>query len=326
MIIKEFGPPSVFHKADVPKPQVKPGHLLIHVKATSVNPIDTKIRSGAVAAIAPEFPAVLHGDVAGVVVEVGANVHHFKAGDEVYACAGGVKGTGGALAEYMLADADTVAKKPKKLSFAQAAALPLVTITAWTALFLRANLKSKQTLLVHGGVGGVGHIGVQLGKSVGASVSATVSSEEDFAIVRRLGADHPINYREEQVADYVKRITHGKGFEVIFDPVGGKNLENSFQAAALDGVIATTAARTTLDITPMHQKALSLHAVFMLLPLIFHYNRKHQGEILEKAAHLVDEGKLMPLIDPQTFTIPDVAKAHEYLESGKAKGKVVLTW
>jgi NADPH:quinone reductase len=112
-IIKKFGDPSVFEIAEVPKPEVIPGHVVINVKATSVNPIDTKVRSGFVPAIAPEFPAVLHGDVAGVVTEVGEGVTEFKVGDEVYGCAGGFKGTGGAIAEYMLADVQLLAPKQK---------------------------------------------------------------------------------------------------------------------------------------------------------------------------------------------------------------------
>jgi len=323
-IIRAFGPPSVFKKEEIPKPKIRPHHLLIHVKATSVNQIDCKIRAGLVPAIAPDLPAILHGDVAGVISEVGPQVTGFKEGDEVYACAGGVKGTGGALAEYMLADSACVAKKPKSLSFAQAAALPLVTITAWTALFLKAQVKPDSHLLIHGGVGGVGHIGVQLAHWAGAHVTATVGSDEDFALAKKFGAQNVINFRTETVADYVQRITQGKGFDLIFDTVGGKNLDLSFQAAALNGVVATTVARSTHDLSPMHQKGLSLHVIFMLIPLLTHQDLKHQGEILQKAAQLADEGALIPLIDPHPFSIADAAKAHEYLESGQAKGKVVL--
>lgn len=325
MIIREFGPPSVFEEAEIPKPIPQANQVVIQVKATSVNQIDCKIRAGLVADIAPELPAVLHGDVAGIITEVGAGVHHLKVGDQVYACAGGVKGTQGALAEYMLADSGSVAKKPESLSFAQAAALPLVTITAWTALFLKAHVQAGCNLLIHGGVGGVGHIAVQLAKWAGAQISTTVASDKDFELARHLGAHHVINFRTENVSDYVKRITKGGGFDVIFDTVGGKNLDLSFQATALNGIVATTAARATIDLTPMHQKGLSLHVVFMLLPLLTQSNLKHQGEILEKAAKLVDEKKLFPLVDEHVFSISNVAEAHAYLESGKAKGKVVLT-
>lgn len=326
IVIRSFGPPSVFEEAEIPKPIPQANQVVIQVKATSVNQIDCKIRAGVVSDIAPQLPAVLHGDVAGIISEVGFGVRHLKVGDEVYACAGGVKGTQGALAEYMLAESDSVAKKPHSLSFAQAAALPLVTITAWTALFLKAHVVPGCNLLIHGGIGGVGHIAVQLAKWAGAQISTTVASDQDFALARQLGADHVINFRTEGVSDYVQRITKGGGFDVIFDTVGGKNLDLSFQAAALNGTVATTAARATIDLTPMHQKGLSLHVVFMLLPLLTHSNLKHQGEILQKAAKLVDEKHLFPLIDDHKFSIANVAEAHAYLESGKAKGKVVLTY
>lgn len=323
--ISACGGPEVFQETEMPIPTVRPGHILIQVKATSVNPVDCKIRSGSLPAIAPDFPAVLHGDVSGIVKEVGSQVNNFKIGDEVYACAGGVKGTGGALAEYMLADAALVAKKPRTLSFLEAAAMPLVTITAWTALFLKAELKSGQTCLVHGGVGGVGHIALQLAKYTGAKVFTTVSSDEDALLAKKLGADETINYKKETVAEYVQRTTGGKGFDVIFDTVGGKNLDLSFQAAALNGRIATTSARGPTDLTLMHAKGLTLSVVFMLLPLLYNQDRAHQGEILEQAAKLVDEGKLKPLIDKQLFTLAEAGKAHAYLESGKATGKVVIS-
>ncbi|MDT3498994.1 alcohol dehydrogenase catalytic domain-containing protein, partial [Bacillus toyonensis] len=150
-IIHSFGDSSVFQLEEVPKPKLLPGHVLIHVKATSVNPIDTKMRSGAVASVAPEFPAILHGDVAGIVIEVGEGVSKFKAGDEVYGCAGGFKGTtSGALAEFMLADARLIAHKPKNITMEEAAALPLVAITAWESLFDRAHIKPGQNVLIHG--------------------------------------------------------------------------------------------------------------------------------------------------------------------------------
>ena len=177
MVIRQFGEPGVFEKADVARPQIYPGQVLIKVAATSVNPVDCKIRQGKLAAIAPDFPAVLHGDVAGTIEEVGENVDGFNVGDEVYACAGGVKGLGGALAEYILADARLVALKPKHLDFNKAAALPLVAITAWTALIDKAQVQAGQRVLIHGATGGVGHIGMQLAKARGAEVYATCSSD-----------------------------------------------------------------------------------------------------------------------------------------------------
>lgn len=326
-VINKFGNPSVFEKIEMSKPKVLPGHVIIQVKATSVNPIDTKVRSGSVPAVAPEFPAILHGDVAGVVTEVGDGVTEFEIGDEVYGCAGGFKGTGGAgaLAEYMLADIDFLAPKPKNLTMAQAAALPLVTITAWESLYNRVNVQSGQTVLVHGATGGVGHIGIQLAKLAGAKVFTTASSEEKLSIGKRLGADISINYREQSVEDYVKEYTDGKGFDIVFDTVGGENLDRSFQAATTYGTVVGIAARSTHDLSPVHAKALSLHITFMILKIINKGRRKDYGKILREVTNLVEEGKIQPLIDERVFTFDQVNEAHTLLESNKSIGKIVLT-
>lgn len=328
-VIESFGNPSVFQLKEIPTPEVIPGHVLIQVKATSVNPVDTKVRSGLVRNVAPEFPAVLHGDVAGVVVAVGEGVTKFKAGDEVYGCAGGFKGTaGGALAEYMLVDADLIAHKPKNLTMEEAAALPLVAITAWEALFTRGKLASGQNILIHAAAGGVGHVAIQLAKWAGAKVYTTASTKEKLEIGAHLGADVTINYREERIQDYVQKYTDGKGFDIVFDTVGGENLDRSFEAAKPLGTVLAIAARSTHDLTPLHSKGLSLHVVFMLLKIINKEWRKEYGEILEKITAIVEEGKLRPFLDPNIFTYDEVSKAHEHLESGKAIGKIVLrnTW
>ncbi|MEC0347680.1 zinc-dependent alcohol dehydrogenase family protein [Peribacillus frigoritolerans] len=323
-IIQSFGDPSLFQLEEVSKPELKPGHVLIQVKASSVNPIDTKVRAGAVPAVAPDFPAILHGDVAGLVSAVGEGVTEFKVGDEVFGCAGGFKGTGGALAEFMLADADLLAHKPKNLTMEEAAALPLVAITAWEALFNRAHLVPGQDILIHAATGGVGHIAIQLAKWQGATVYTTASSQEKLEIATRLGADVTINYREESVHDYVQKYTAGKGFDVVFDTVGGENLDRSFEAAAVHGTVAAIAARSTHDLSQVHSKGLSLHVTFMLLKILNKDMHKQYGEILKKVAKVVEEGKLSPLVDPNMFTFDEVSKAHEYMESGKAIGKIVL--
>ncbi len=324
MVIRRFGAPEVFELAETEKPVSQPGDVLIKVASSSVNPIDTKIRSGAVAAVSPDFPAVLHGDVAGVVEEIGDGVTSLKPGDEVYAIAGGIKGLGGALAEYMVADADLVAPKPKNLSMTEAGALPLVTITAWNAIVDRANVRPGQKVLVHGGTGGVGHIGVQLAKQAGAEVYATVSTDRKAAAARKLGADHVILYTATSVADYVAEYTSGKGFDVVFDTVGTDTMDRSFEAAADNGVVVTIAARSTHDLSPLHGKGLTLNVVFMLLPLLRGSGRSAHGEILRQAGILIEDGKLRPLVDEETFTFEDVGKAHARLESGKATGKIAL--
>ena len=149
LVIRQFGSPDNFHQIDLPIPEILPNTVLIRVAATSVNPVDFKIRKGAAQGIAPNFPAILHGDVAGTIEAVGEGCDRFQVGDEVYGCAGGVKNLGGALAEYMLADADLVALKPKSISMTEAAALPLVSITAWEGLIDRARVQPGQKVLVY---------------------------------------------------------------------------------------------------------------------------------------------------------------------------------
>lgn len=325
MIIQEFGAPNIFKEADLLIPQVSPSHVLIQVAATSVNVVDCKIRQGVVGDIAPNFPAVLHGDVAGTIKTVGEGVEQFKVGDEVYACAGGVKGLGGALTEYMLADASLVAYKPESLTMTEAAALPLVSITAWEGLIERARIQAGQKVLVYGATGGVGHIGVQLAKWAGATVYALVSSNEKAALAHRLGADITINYHQQPVEEFVAEHTNGQGFDVVFDTVGNDNLQNAFKAAKLNGTIVSTVSLSQQDLTLLHAKGLTLHLVFMLIPMLFGMGRARHGEILSKLAQLVDEGKIHPLVDPKSFNLTEVAAAHEYAESGQAIGKVVLT-
>jgi NADPH:quinone reductase len=182
-------------------------------------------------------------------------------------------------------DKTVVEPKPERLSMREAAALPLVAITAWDAVE-RTLLKATDHILVHGGVGGVGHIAIQIAKSKGARVATTVASSEAAALAKALGADQTINYREEKVDVYVDRRTSGRGFDVVFDTVGGNNLHTSFVAAADEGRVATTNARTTQDLSPLHAKALSLHVILMLLPTLRGPGRDRHGRILRSlAAH-----------------------------------------
>lgn len=326
MLIEEFGQTEAFAAGELPRPTMKAGHVLIEVHATSVNAVDLLIRQMGPPFLAPALPAVLHSDVAGVVVEVAPDVVEFKPGDEVYGCAGGLLGMGGgALSEYMLADARLIAHKPRSLGMAESAALPLVTLTAWEALCERVLVKPGDKVLVHGGTGGVGHIAIQLAAASGADVYATVSSDDKGYIARTLGAKHVINYHTTSVSGYVEQYTAGKGFDIILDTIGNQNLMTSFEGAKLNGNVVTTVALGQYDLTTAHLKGLSIHVVFMLIPLLHNANRAHHGAILSEASQLVDEGKLQPLIDPNKFTIAEVAAAHALMESGQHIGKIVLT-
>jgi NADPH2:quinone reductase len=322
-IIRQFGEADVFESAELFDPVAGSGQVVVKIAAASVNPVDYKIRRKG-GAIAPALPAVLGCDMAGIVVSVGEGVTSFAVGDAVYGCVGGVRGLPGAYAEYIAADAQLLAPAPKSLALREAAALPLVTITAWEALFDRADLKAGESVLIHGGAGGVGHVAVQLAKARGAKVCTTVSSARKAEIARSLGADVTIDYRAEAVDAYVQRLTGGQGFDVVFDATGGKDLVNAFAAARLNGRVVTIVSQYECDLSLMHRKGLSLHVVFMLIPMLHDLGRAHHGEILREAAALVEAGKLRPLIDPAHFTLAQVADAHRHLESGHALGKVVV--
>jgi len=325
-ITRKYGIDARFELAEIETPEPGEGEVLIGVKATSINPIDNKLLRHELG-FNPELPAVLHGDVAGVVSAVGPGVRKFAIGDEVYACAGGFIGTPGALAEYMPADENLVAHKPRSLSFAEAAALPLVVLTAWESLIDSANIQAGEHVLVHGGTGGVGHVGVQLAKAKGARVAATVSSQEKAEIARSLGVDDIINYREESVAAYIQRLTDGRGFDAVYDTVSGPVFGQSLNATRIRGRIVTVftgTESTTLDLMNAFIKAVTIHTQNMSIPLITGEGRAHHGEILREAAKLADAGKLKPLIDPNRFTFAQVNEAHALFESGKHVGKIVL--
>ncbi|MDD4601336.1 2-haloacrylate reductase [bioreactor metagenome] len=324
MVIRRFGGPEVFELAELNKPAVKPGYVLVKVSASSVNPIELKIRSGLVPAIAHEFPAVLNSDFSGQIVAVGDDTAPWKIGDKVFGFAGGAGTLQGALAEYMLVDAKLIAKKPNNIDDAQAALFPVVSITAWEALVEKASVKIGDKVLIHGAAGGVGQIALQIAKAQGAIVYGTVRREEQTVVAKAFGADYIINTANESVEEYTAKYTDNKGFDIVMDPVGGDNLANSFKAVKMKGAVCTTNARVTVDIGLMHSKAISLHAVFIMMSLLYNRDREKHGQILQRVAALIEANKLRIHVDKQQFRFDEIAKAHEYVESRKALGKVSL--
>ncbi|QFT54839.1 zinc-dependent alcohol dehydrogenase family protein [Microbulbifer sp. THAF38] len=324
MIVNTFGDPEVFEKAEVTKPTIKAGHVLVKMAATSVNTVDTMIRQmGKGLPISPPAPAILGMDFAGTIEEVGEGVSEYKVGDEVYGCAGGLADLPGTLAEYMVADANLIALKPTNLTMREAAALPLVGITAYEGL-LRAGIKTGQKVLVHGGSGGVGHVALQLARHFGANVFSTGGGEAQLNLIEKLGGI-PINYKNESVEEYVQKHTNGDGFDIVFDSVGGTNMSKSFEASALNGQVVSTVALVELDLTTAHFKGLSLHVVFMLIPMLHNFHREKHGLILKALKSIVEEGELKPVLDDTSYKLEEIGKAHERLESGKAMGKVIVT-
>lgn len=323
MVLNSYGNEAVFEQVEKAKPDVKPGHVVIRIAATSVNTVDTMIRAmGPDLPLSPPLPAVLGMDFAGTIEAIGEGVSSFAVGDEVFGCAGGLLDLPGALAEYMVADARLIAHKPKSVSMREAAALPLVAITAYEGL-TRARTGPNQKVLVHGAAGGVGHVAAQLARHMGADVVTTATGVSKIAAVEGMGFP-VVDYAATDVQDYVKDHTDGLGFDVVFDSVGGENMLNSFEAARLNGHVVTTVSLLEIDLSQAHFKGLSLHVVFMLIPMIHNVKRADHGHILATIAELVDNQALKPVLDANTFNISDVNDAYDRLASGHAIGKVVM--
>jgi len=296
--------------------------VLVRIKASGVNPLDTKIRAGQAAHARHPLPAVLGIDLAGMVEAVAPDISTFRPGDQVYGMTGGVGGIQGSLAEFAAVDAALLAHKSAHLAMREAAALPLIFITAWEGLVDRARLQAGQKVLVHGGAGGVGHVAVQLACALGAEVFATGSSRS-MAFIKELGAV-PIDYNRATVEDYVAKHTGGRGFEVIYDTVGGATLDASFLAVRRFGHVVSALGWGTHALAPLSFRAGTYSGVFTLLPLLTGEGRAHHGDILKEATRLVEAGKLRPRLDPRRFALANVGEAHAAVEDRSAVGKIVV--
>lgn len=306
----------------MPVPQAN--EVLVKIYASGVNPLDTKIRAGKAAHAKHPFPAILGVDLAGVIIALGASVTQFNIGDEVYGLTGGIGGVQGSLAEYAAVDADLLALKPRNFSMEEAAALPLIFITAWEGLVDRANVQAHQKVLIQGGAGGVGHMALQIAKAFGAAVYAT-GSAESIATITRLGAT-AIDYQKQSVEEYVNQYTAGEGFDIIYDTAGGQTLDVSFKAAKVyQGHVVSCLGWGTHLLAPLSFKGATYSGVFTLLPILSGKGRKHHGEILKEAAKLAEAGKLQVLRNPSVYTFDTIHQAHLVVESGQSKGKVVIT-
>ena len=224
LILENFGDHE-FKRVELPIPHPEAGQVLVRIHASGVNPIDYKIRLGEAPYAMPELPAVLGTDMAGVVTAVGEGVTHFNVGDEVYGLIGGVRGLQGSLAEYVVADADLIALKPRNISMREAAVLPLTFLTAWEGLVDNAKVQPGQTVLVQGGAGGVGYMVVQLAKALDANVWAT-GRTADQSLISELGAT-PLDYTTASSDDIIAASPEGQGFNIVYDTVGGPVLEAS---------------------------------------------------------------------------------------------------
>lgn len=326
ILMTQPGTPDVLQLADTAAPQInKDTEVLVRIHAAGVNPVDTKLRSRGTY-YPDRMPAILGCDGAGVIEAVGSGVRHFKPGDEVYYCYGGIGGHPGNYAEYNVVEESVLALKPSRLDFATAAAAPLVLITAWESLHDRARMKRGDTVLIHAGAGGVGHVAIQLAKAAGCRVITTVSSPSKSELVKRLGADQVLHYRDEDVTTRVLELTDGKGVDISFDTVGGKVFEQCFKTTKPYGDIVSLlqpGADCDWKQPRMFNQRVSLE--LMLSPLYYGWSAAlaHHGEILRECAQLFDSGQLH-LHMATTLPLAEAAQAHRLLEQGGMSGKIAL--
>ena len=321
LLLEEYNTP--YRLLELPTPVAGPRQVLVRIVASAINPLDLKIKAGQAGHAQTKLPAILGIDMAGIVEAVGEGVTGFQPGDEVYGMTGGIAGVPGSLAEYAAVDSDLLALKPKNLSMRQAAALPLVFITAWEALGDRAHVGPGKTVLIHGGAGGVGHIAVQLAVARGARVFATVVPGRN-ELMEGFGAI-PIDFTRLTVEEYMLEYTAGEGFDIIIDTVGGTVLDASFKAAKrYTGHVVSILGWGSHSLAPLSFRGATYSGVFTLYPLISGKGRAHHGQILREAAYLAETGLLVPLLDSRHYTLATIAEAYDALASHGVAGKLVV--
>lgn len=312
---------------ELPRPEPGPGELLVRVRAAGVNPVDYKIRDGAVKVLLPfTFPLILGTDLAGDVQAIGPGVTRFEPGDAVYSRLDNDRI--GAFAEYALVRESAAARKPANLDYVQAAALPLVGLTAWQTLIDLARLQSGQKVLIHAGSGGVGTFAIQLAKHLGAQV-ATTASAMNHPLMKSLGADVAIDYKTTRFEEVARNQ------DVVLDTQAGDTLLRSFEAVKPGGIVVTIGGRPDGKFARAWGLPLPLVWILGFLnrkvdrlarekKVRFEYLFMHaSGEQLEKISALVDQGVVKPILD-KTYPLEAAAEAISYVESGRAVGKVVI--
>lgn len=321
------GGPEVLQLQDIPDPEISQDReILVRLKAAGVNPIDRKLRTRGTLYPDATGPAVLGCDGAGIVEAVGAAVQNYRVGDEVYFCNAGLGAQTGNYAQLAVVDERFVAKKPASLSFAEAAAAPLVSITAWESLYDRGRLQAGQTALIHAGAGGVGHVAVQLAKLQGAEVCTTVGSQAKAEFVQQLGVDKAILYKQTDFVEAVLDWTSGEGVDLAFDTVGGETFAKTFPAVRIYGDLVTILSpdpATNWKIARNRNLRISLE--LMLTPMVkgLVKAQQDQAKILQQSARLIDQGQLKIQLS-ETFPLAEAAAAHRLLGSGTMTGKIAL--
>ncbi|NET49008.1 MAG: zinc-dependent alcohol dehydrogenase family protein [Merismopedia sp. SIO2A8] len=326
VLMTEPGPPEVLHIQSVPEPTLQSDRdLLVRLMAAGVNPIDTKLRDRGT--FYPQNgSAILGCDGAGIVEAIGPGVSQFAVGDEIYFCNGGLGSHPGNYAEFTTIHEQFAAPKPRNLSFAEAAAAPLVLITAWEALYDRAKLEAGRTALVQAGAGGVGHVAIQLARLAGATVCTTVSSEEKAEFTQKLGATHTIFYPRINVVDAVLEWTQGTGVHLGFDTVGGNVLSQTFAATAVYGdVVTLLAPAADTDWKTARNRNLRFSFELMLTPMLqeLAIAQRDQTNILRQCTRLFEQGDLTISVS-HVLPLEAAVEAHRLLGAGGMIGKIAL--
>lgn len=301
-----YGGPEVIQTVDVSEPTLTPDHILVKVHAASINPFDEKLVAGYMKDSIPlTLPITVGGDFAGIVTAVGENVTDIKVGDEVYGSAMVLSGGSGSFAEMAITKPQSIAMKPKNIDFRQAAAVVLVGSSAVQAIEEHINLQPGQKILIHGGAGGIGSIAIQLAKSKGAYVATTVS-QQDMDFVKGLGADEVIDYKNERFDERLK------GFDAVYDTVGGETMERSLSVLKPDGILVSMLGKPDEE----KVKARTVTAIAQATKT----NTAH----LTRLAELIDNGIIKPQVD-KVFPLDQASEAFAYAATAHPRGKVVVS-
>lgn len=305
IVIDSYGGKEQLKEQQVDKPAITDNQVLVEIHATSINPIDWKLREGYLKEMLPwEFPIILGWDAAGIIAEVGKDVKHFKVGDRVFARPATTRQ--GTYAEYVPVDEDLLAHMPESMTFEEGAAIPLTGLTAYQCLVDFAEVKKGDKVLIHAGAGGVGSMAIQIANSIGAYVATTASDKND-ELVKSLGANRVINYREEDFSELLE------DFDAVLDTMGGEVLDKSFKVLKKGGKLISIAGQPSAEKAEQHEVKAS---DFWLEP---------SGEQLKKLANLYVSGELKPTIgEVFAFTERGLQDAHELSESHHARGKIII--
>lgn len=313
--VHEFGGPEKLKLEDVPDLQPGAGEVLVKVHAAGVNPFDTYIRTGAYA-MKPSLPYTPGADAAGIVLSTGKDVQRVKAGDRVY-IAGSISG---AYAEQSLCRESQVHLLPKNVSFQQGAAIGVPYATAFRALFQKAHALPGEIVLVHGATGGVGIAAVQLARARGLKVIGTGSSEKGRLLVKENGAHHVLDHSKPDLPDQLKKLTNGRGVNVILEMLANKNLSQDLSMLAVHGRVVVIGSRGAIEITP--RDAMARDAVILGMTL-FNATEDELAGIHAGIGAALESGVARPVIDSE-IPLAEAARAHEEVMQGGSYGKIVL--